>query len=234
MGRLASCQMPERSGLPSGVLGTGAERFGFPSLVRGIPGVGKSIHCAEALATRKRLVTMKRIYATLGQCRAIGERGQTARTSGSPRLRPAGGRRRHYRHQALGRLHLGGALHDPSTGLCAGFQPGRQADGDGSRRQNRHGLRYSYRAERAEVDRVVRQDSIGCVQSRWTINRLQCLGRIKLWDTSTWNEVQTLPHQPPPSSIRSDVNSVAFSPDGRWSASGGMDKSRVRLWRSQE
>ena len=134
----------------------------------------------------------------------------------------------------LGRLHLGGALHDPSTGLCAGFQPGRQADGDGSRRQNRHGLRYSYRAERAEVDRVVRQDSIGCVQSRWTINRLQCLGRIKLWDTSTWNEVQTLPHQPPPSSIRSDVNSVAFSPDGRWSASGGMDKSRVRLWRSQE
>src|SRR3989475_10748031 len=41
-------QIPERSGLPSGVLGTGAERFGFPSRVRGIPGVGWRSHCAKS------------------------------------------------------------------------------------------------------------------------------------------------------------------------------------------
>src|SRR5439155_23982306 len=41
-------QIPERSGLPSGVLGAGAERFGFPSRVRGIPGVGWRSHCAKS------------------------------------------------------------------------------------------------------------------------------------------------------------------------------------------
>ncbi len=33
-------QIPERSGLPSGVFGTEAARFGLPSAVRGIPAVG--------------------------------------------------------------------------------------------------------------------------------------------------------------------------------------------------
>src|SRR6476646_1596371 len=40
----AVCHTPDKSGLPSGVRGTGAVRFGFPSAVRGIPGVGKLSH----------------------------------------------------------------------------------------------------------------------------------------------------------------------------------------------
>src|SRR2546427_6321757 len=39
-------QMPDRSGLPSAVFGTGADRFGLPSGVRGIPGVVYFSHCA--------------------------------------------------------------------------------------------------------------------------------------------------------------------------------------------
>ena len=42
----AGCHRPDKSGLPSGVLGAGAARFGLPSAVRGIPGVGQSSHCA--------------------------------------------------------------------------------------------------------------------------------------------------------------------------------------------
>lgn len=34
------CQTPDRSGLPLEARGTGAERFGLPSLVRGVPGAG--------------------------------------------------------------------------------------------------------------------------------------------------------------------------------------------------
>src|SRR2546425_6706439 len=41
-------QIPDRSGLPSGVFGAGAERFALPSGIRGIPGVGYCTHCAEA------------------------------------------------------------------------------------------------------------------------------------------------------------------------------------------
>src|SRR5213594_712973 len=41
-------QIPDRSGLPSGALGAGAERFGFPSGVRGIPDVGWRSHCAKS------------------------------------------------------------------------------------------------------------------------------------------------------------------------------------------
>src|SRR5579872_4235666 len=40
-------QSPERSGLPSAVLGGGAARSGLPSLVRGTPAVGYSSHCAN-------------------------------------------------------------------------------------------------------------------------------------------------------------------------------------------
>src|SRR4029453_15194118 len=39
---------PVRSGLPSAVLGAGAETFGLPSAVRGVPGSGTWIHCACA------------------------------------------------------------------------------------------------------------------------------------------------------------------------------------------
>src|SRR5258706_2971014 len=41
-------QIPERSGLPSAVLGGGPSRFGFPSAVFGTPGVGTVDHCAKS------------------------------------------------------------------------------------------------------------------------------------------------------------------------------------------
>src|SRR5262245_44120343 len=41
-------QIPERSGLPSAVLGAGAVRLGLPSLVLGTPGAGKDGHCASS------------------------------------------------------------------------------------------------------------------------------------------------------------------------------------------
>src|SRR5215475_2124738 len=40
-------QIPVRSGLPSDVLGTGAERLGLPSAVRGILGSGTLAHCRK-------------------------------------------------------------------------------------------------------------------------------------------------------------------------------------------
>ena len=39
---------PVSSGRPSAVRGAGAERFGLPSAVRGIPGVASVSHCADA------------------------------------------------------------------------------------------------------------------------------------------------------------------------------------------
>ena len=41
-------QTPEKSGWPSPPRGAGAARFGFPSEVRGISGVGWLSHCASA------------------------------------------------------------------------------------------------------------------------------------------------------------------------------------------
>jgi hypothetical protein len=41
-------QIPDRSGFPSGVRGTGAVRSGLPSGVRGAPGCGTLTHCATA------------------------------------------------------------------------------------------------------------------------------------------------------------------------------------------
>src|ERR1700674_1304460 len=41
-------QIPERSGLPYGIFGAGAVRFGLPSAVRGTLGVLLVSHCAEA------------------------------------------------------------------------------------------------------------------------------------------------------------------------------------------
>src|SRR5689334_10988021 len=38
--KLSVSQMPDKSGLPSGARGAGAERFGFPSAVLGRPAVG--------------------------------------------------------------------------------------------------------------------------------------------------------------------------------------------------
>src|SRR5689334_19411389 len=56
---VAATQIPLRSDVPSGVRGAGAERFGLPSLVRGIPGVGTCTHWAAAgmvIATANRRI----------------------------------------------------------------------------------------------------------------------------------------------------------------------------------
>src|SRR5213594_3786176 len=42
------CHKPDKSGLPSGVRGAGAARFGLPSSLRGMPGVGCFNHCAPS------------------------------------------------------------------------------------------------------------------------------------------------------------------------------------------
>src|SRR6185436_16000520 len=41
----AGIHSPDMSGLPSAVFGAGADRFGLPSGVRGIPAVGYLSHC---------------------------------------------------------------------------------------------------------------------------------------------------------------------------------------------
>ena len=40
--------MPDKSGLPSPVLGVGADKFAVPSGSRGVPGVRMLNHCADA------------------------------------------------------------------------------------------------------------------------------------------------------------------------------------------
>src|SRR5437899_1713170 len=58
------CQIPERSGLPSGVLGAGALTSGCPLAVFAIRGVGYAAHCADSdvdvaaiIAVRHRALT---------------------------------------------------------------------------------------------------------------------------------------------------------------------------------
>ena len=51
---LSVSQMPEKSGLPSGVRGVGAARLGFPSAVFGTPAVGYFNHWAPAVADQVR------------------------------------------------------------------------------------------------------------------------------------------------------------------------------------
>src|SRR5713101_943003 len=43
----SGAHIPEKSGLPSAVLGTGASRFGVPLVLRGAPAVGYFSHCAN-------------------------------------------------------------------------------------------------------------------------------------------------------------------------------------------
>src|SRR5262249_19110615 len=54
---VAMTQVPDRSGLPFGARGAGAERLALPSLVLGTPGVGYLIHCAAALTQRTHVKT---------------------------------------------------------------------------------------------------------------------------------------------------------------------------------
>src|SRR4051812_6231788 len=51
---LAVSQSPVKSGLPSGVRGAGADRFGLPSAVFGTLAVGYFSHCAERAADQPR------------------------------------------------------------------------------------------------------------------------------------------------------------------------------------
>src|SRR5436190_17624876 len=52
-------QIPDRSGLPSAVLGVGASRIGAPLAVRGTPGVGYFGHCAESDGDRAITIAIK-------------------------------------------------------------------------------------------------------------------------------------------------------------------------------
>src|SRR5215204_5241064 len=51
---LSVSQIPEKSGLPSGVRGEGADRLGFPSAVLGTPAVGYFNHWAKTVVERLR------------------------------------------------------------------------------------------------------------------------------------------------------------------------------------
>src|SRR5438128_10678095 len=61
----AGSQIPDRSGLPSGNRGAAAERFGFPSAVRGIAGAGTFDHCAPAGAHISRTIAVERTILPL-------------------------------------------------------------------------------------------------------------------------------------------------------------------------
>src|SRR5437763_119039 len=54
---LGVSQIPDRSGLPSGVLGVAAVRLGWPPAPRGMPGVGYEIHCADAEVDQEHIST---------------------------------------------------------------------------------------------------------------------------------------------------------------------------------
>src|SRR6266566_1264911 len=53
------CQIPDRSGLPSGNRDAGAEKFGLPSGVRGIAAGGAFTHCARTGAQTRTRIAME-------------------------------------------------------------------------------------------------------------------------------------------------------------------------------
>jgi WD40 repeat protein len=58
-------------------------------------------------------------------------------------------------------------------------------------------------------------------------------GEVRLWNTSDWTLAQVLTHDAPPGSKGSGINSVVFSSDGHWLATGGQEKLHVRLWEGE-
>src|SRR5205814_8840240 len=75
-GRLSSgAHIPEKSGLPSAVLGAGASRFGVPLVLRGTPALGYFSHCAttdvaiaqhSAVPARVTIVRERRVLVLVG------------------------------------------------------------------------------------------------------------------------------------------------------------------------
>src|SRR5215468_5506449 len=63
-------QSPDRSGLPSAVLGMGAARSAFPSAVRGMPGVLYFNHCADAGVETRSTAPMMAVILALALIRA--------------------------------------------------------------------------------------------------------------------------------------------------------------------
>ena len=63
-----ACHSPERSGFPSDARGAGADRFGLPSVVRGMPGVFSVNHCAELADERRRVAASATVDVRRGCC----------------------------------------------------------------------------------------------------------------------------------------------------------------------
>src|SRR5262245_37491 len=59
-------QTPERSGLPSGNRGAGADRFGLPSGVRGIAAGRTFVHCANAGMHVVKMIATNRNVSFIG------------------------------------------------------------------------------------------------------------------------------------------------------------------------
>src|ERR1700682_5216065 len=92
-------QIPDKSVWPSGSRGgAGAERLGFPSGRRGIPGVGRLTHCAwvaPANSTRARIVASAVACAFISvlQIASINHSRRLRRRIDPARVPPARGRR---------------------------------------------------------------------------------------------------------------------------------------------
>ena len=73
-------QTPERSGLPSGSRGAGADMFGLPSVVRGMVERGTLLHCAETGApSTMTIANGSSFFMALSVLRCSSRREETVR-----------------------------------------------------------------------------------------------------------------------------------------------------------
>src|SRR5689334_269098 len=92
---LVVCQMPDKSGCPSGALGAGALRFGLPLGSRGMPGVGYPIHCPAAMPNAMSAISrIERGKHTAMSARKLGgmRAGNSAPREGTESAAGTGGR----------------------------------------------------------------------------------------------------------------------------------------------